>query len=213
MLIKRSRRNGTATHIQLVSNLKSAASNSFNFLGAEFRDDRAPLADGGGADAQRPRDIRGSLKVINNVLLEHEPSLTIVHGRMQPQFQPRLLTSVHMNPVTTPAERLIDAMGSAITASELARACHVTPTAVGKWLRGGKMSADHLADAAKVLRVREEWLRTGKLPRERQHGEQERQIDEAMELLQELHGPITALAAALDKLATIRPTVKKSGAR
>lgn len=96
-----------------------------------------------------------------------------------------------------------------ISASELARACSVSPAAVTKWKNGGKMSADNSAAAARALGVREEWLRTGKLPRERDGAEEDRQVDQIVDLLTGLQGPLTALAAAIAKLQTLQQAPQK----
>jgi transcriptional regulator with XRE-family HTH domain len=200
------------TEIHFLSNAKSSARETLNLFSAELRNDRAPLADGSGTDTQRPRDIRGALKVINNVLFEHGPSLTGLKLQTQPQLKSRALTSVDMEKFATLAERLTDAMSVAETSgSDLARACGVSAAAVSKWLDGTtkKLSADNYASAARALGVREEWLRTGRLPRDREHAEEERQVDQVVELLQELQGPLAALTAAIEKLSKSRPRTGK----
>jgi transcriptional regulator with XRE-family HTH domain len=146
--------------------------------------------------------------VINNVLFEHKLSYTPVEKRLQPQLRAGGLTSVSMDKrLPTLADRLNDAMGDKITASELARACGVSPAAVGKWKDGQtkELKASNYADAARALGVSETWLRTGKLPREREHGAEESQVDEVLDLLDNLRGPLTELAAALDRIGRNRP--------
>jgi transcriptional regulator with XRE-family HTH domain len=95
-----------------------------------------------------------------------------------------------------------------ISMSQLGRECGVSPAAVSKWLNGGKLSADNLASAARALGVREEWLRTGKLPREREHGPEEG-LDEVIDLLEDLKGPLSALAAAIEKIGKARTSTTK----
>lgn len=196
-------RDRTPTYIHLVSNSESTACDSLDFLGTELGNDRSPLADCSRADPQRPRDIRGALKVIHNVLLEHAPSLTAVHDLRQPQSKTRVLTSVHMDKLSTLAERLKEAMGDTVSAADLARECDVSDAAVHKWLVGRtlKLSAENYEKAGRALGVRAEWLRTGKLPREREHGNDERQIDRVIELLQQLREPLAALSGAIEQLA------------
>lgn len=146
--------------------------------------------------------------MINNVLFEHGPSLTALKSRTQPQFKRHALTSVDMEKFATLAERLDDAMKAVdVSGSDLARACGVSPAAVSKWLDGTtkKLSADNYASAARALGVREEWLRTGRLPRDREHAEEDRQVDHVIGLLEELQGPLAALAVAIEKLSKSRP--------
>ncbi len=196
--------------VQLFPHGHRAIRDEFDFLGAVLRDDRAPLADSSGADLQRPRDIRGTLKVINNVLLEHETPFTLVKTGSQPRCMARGLTSVDMDKHSTQAERLESAMKAAgVHASQLARECDVSAAAVHKWLNGGKMNADNLAAAARALGVREEWLRTGKLPREREHRAEEQGVDQVIGILQNLREPLAALTAAIDQLSHSRPEKKK----
>jgi transcriptional regulator with XRE-family HTH domain len=200
----------TSSNVELIANPKSAFSDAFKLSGGEVRNDCFPLPDCGGANTQRPRDIRGSLKVINNVLLEHDPPFTTVKRTLQPQCKPNALTSVAMDKLPLIADRLNDAMAEIkISPSQLARACGVSPAAVFKWQTGGKLSADNLAAAARALGVREEWLRTGKLPREREHGSQEQDLDRIMGLLEGLQGPLAALATAIDQLTKARPEASK----
>lgn len=150
---------GPTSDVQVVIPPKGALRNALDLSSAKVRHDRAPLADRRGAQPERPGDIRGALKVINNVLLEHARTFTKVKSATQPQLRGERLTSVHMDKLATISERLSDAMREAgVTASELARACTVSPAAVHKWQHGGKLSADNLSAAARSLGVREEWL-------------------------------------------------------
>lgn len=195
------------SHVELLPDPERTTSDSFYFLSTKLGDDRPPLTDSRRTDIQRPRDIRGALKVIDNVLFQHEPSVTTVQTQVQPRFSYRVLTSVQME---TLAERLFQAMKDIpITASELARACRISPVAVGKWLRGGQMKADSLALAARALGVREEWLRTGKLPRERDGAEEDRQIERVIGLLAELREPLAALTSAIDAIAETKAAPAK----
>lgn len=200
-------RDGTATNVEIRTDAKGTASDALYLLSTELRNDVAPFAHCGRTDAQRPRDIRSVLKVINNVLFEHKPSVTVVQSQMQPQYKTAVLTSVHMEKLTTLAERLQDAMGEEISASDLARACDVSPAAVSKWLDGRTkaLKADTLASAARALGVREEWLRTGKLPRERQNADEDRQVDRVISLLEDIRDPLAALANAIEALSKARP--------
>lgn len=193
---------GAAAHVQIATDAKSAFSDAFKLDSTKPGDNTAPLAYRGGADAQRPGDIRGSLKVINNVLLEHAPMLTAFKSLMQPHLSKGLLTSVDMEKNATLAARLKDAMGEDISASDLARACGVSAAAVSKWLDGTtqKLSAENYANAARALGVRDEWLRTGRLPREREGGTTERDMDRVVDILEGLQGPLAALATAIDQL-------------
>jgi len=120
-----------------------------------------------------------------------------------------------MDKLPTIAARLDDAMQEAkVNASELARACRVSPAAVYKWLKvDGKLSADNLAAASRALGVSEEWLRTGKLPRERVNGTQEQDLDRVMDLLEGLAAPLAALAGAIEQLRKSRPEAARKGRR
>lgn len=205
--------NRSASDVEFVTNFQGTAGDGLQFVGTPPRHDIAPLADCGGADTERPRDIRGALKVIDNVFLQHAPSVTGVKSQMQPPLYAPGLTSVHMNrhpPTDTLAARLIEAMrarsaetGVEITASDLARACGVSPAAVSKWLDGQtkQLKAQNYVDAARALGVREEWLRTGRLPKERAHAEDERRIDQVIEILGRLRGPLSDLLSAIDELS------------
>jgi transcriptional regulator with XRE-family HTH domain len=159
-----------------------------DFLGAEIRNNSLPFPNGRGTDPKRPRDIRGSLKVIENVLLEHGGTFTIVKSALQPECQPKALTLVAMEKHATIADRLRAAMTDGrVSASDLARACGVSPAAVHKWLNGGKMSADNSAAAARALGAREE-----------------QSMDEVITLLENLKGPLAALASAIEKIGKSR---------
>jgi hypothetical protein len=196
----------STANVEVITDAKSSFSDAFKFDSAKPRHNAAPLANRGGADLQRPRDIRGSLKVINNVLLEHGPSLTAFNYIVQPHLKGSPLTSVHMDKYATLADRLKDAMGQDISASDLSRACDVSPAAVSKWLDGTtkKLSAENYASAARALGVRDEWLRTGRLPREREGGNTERDMDRVMDLLEGLQGPLAQLAGAIQQLTKDR---------
>lgn len=201
--------NRPTTDIKFTPNFQGSTCEPLNIQRTEPRNDGAPLADSGGADLQRPRDIRGILKVIDNVRLEHGPSVTVVTTRMQPHLKTGVLTSVYMDKLETLADRLNSAIeqieketGDKITPSDLARSCSVSPAAVSKWLDGStkKLSADNYASASRALGVREEWLRTGRLPRERVNAGEEREIERAMQLLVNLRSPLSELVIAIDKL-------------
>lgn len=231
----RGRLNGTAPHVvETAIDPKRAFCDAFKLNSAEPRNDLAPLPDGGvadlqnsrdvgedgvrvdlrGGDSERPRDIRGELKVIENVLFQHDPSVTLVTSRMQPEFQRGPVTSVPMDKLPTIAERLEDAMRAAdVNANQLAQEVGVSHVSVGKWLRGGKLSADNLAAVARAVGVSETWLRTGKLPRERGSGQQEESLDRVMDLLEGLAGPLAALATAIDQLRKTRPEGGRKGRR
>jgi transcriptional regulator with XRE-family HTH domain len=205
----------TAAYIQLIPNTKATAGDSLDLKGTQHRNDGAPLPDSSGADVERPRDIRGALKVINNVLFEHDRTFTLVKSSMQPECQAKALTLVDMDKqLTTTAERLEAAMKDAgVSQSELARECGVSPAAVHKWLNGSKLNADNLAAAGRALGVRDEWLRTGKLPRERENAHAEQSLDEVIELLENLKGPLAALTTAIEKIGRSRPQAgRKRGA-
>lgn len=210
MVSQRRRRNRTPPYIKLVTNLESTTRDPLDLLSTEVGNDRPPLADGGIADGQRPSDIRGVLEVIDNVLFKHRPSLTVVQTTTQPQFRGGMLTSVHMDHLPTLAERLADAMKEqGVSKSELARSCKVSPVAVGKWLKGGNITADNLAAAGRALGVRDDWIRTGRLPRARDGAAEERQVDEIVGILQGLREPLAALAIAIDKLGSAEPAKRR----
>lgn len=203
------RGDGTPTYVELLPDPERPTCDSLDLLRTEFGDDRSPLAHSRRTDTERPRDIRGALKVIDNVLLQHELSITTVQNEAQPQFPYRMLTSVQME---TLAERLEQAMKEiGVSKSDLARACKVSPVAAGKWLKGGQMKADSQALVARALGVREEWLRTGKLPRERNGAEEDRQIERVIGLLIELREPLAALSSAIDSLtqSQVEPARKR----
>ena len=211
MSTQRSTRNRPPSNVQILPNLQRSPGDALDFLGAELRNDVTPFADRGRTDVQRPGDIRGRLEVIENVLLEHAGSVTVVQTRKQPQFKTSVLTSVDMDKFATLADRLKDAMGTEISASDLARSCNVSPAAVSKWLDGRTkhLKAETLHTASRALGVREDWLRTGKLPREREAAEEERQIDYVIEFLENLRGPLASLATAIDALSRSREPKRK----
>lgn len=207
------RGDGPPTYIKIVSNLQGTIRDALDRFGAKPRDDSTPLADSSGTDIERPRDIRGSLKVFKNVLFEHGRELTTVDRRLQPQSKKGVLTSVDMESLK---ERLRDAMGTEISASDLARACKVSPAAVSKWLDGRtkELKADNYVDAARALGVSAEWLRTGRLPRERTADVEGQQVDRVISILEDLRGPLAALTGAIDALSKVRAEpAKRKGAR
>jgi transcriptional regulator with XRE-family HTH domain len=199
---------GSATNVQLGSDLESAPGDSLNLFGAEFWNDRAPLGHSRRTDSKRARNVRRRFEVIDGGLLQHEADLTTVKSHPQPQCCIPLLTSVHMEmPPSTLADRLTDAMRVAgLSASDLARKCKVSPAAVTKWLDGRtkRLSADNIASAAKALGVFEAWLRTGKGPRQGEHADDERASERVMELLDEIRQPLAQLVAAIDKLSAVQ---------
>lgn len=203
-------RHGTATYIKFVTDRNGPAGDSLDLLSTELGNDAPPFADGRRADSDRPRDIRGSLKVIDNVLFEHEPMLTAVYREMQPQFRRGALTLVDMDHLPNPEDRLKDAMRvRRVTAVQLARACGVSRVAVNKWTKGGKMTADNYAAASRALGVAADWLRAGTLPREREFAAEERELDVVYGALELMQGPVAALSAAIEKLAAMRSTPKR----
>lgn len=204
--------NGFPPDIEFLPDFQGSAGDAFNLLGAEVRDDLAPLTYRRVADPERPRDIRGFLKVIENVFFEHGEHSTTVKTWLQPQEQVEKLTLVAMkSDHSTLAGRLAEAMGDEITASELARACHVSPAAVGKWLNGTtkKLHAETLIDAARALGVSQDWLRTGKLPRERSSDLEARDADKVMRLLEAMQAPLAELSAAILALKKTRSPADK----
>lgn len=194
-------RHGTATLIEFAPYLYRAARYALNLHSAEPGDDVSPLPYGSRGDSKRPRNIRGPLEVSEDFTLKHEPPFTTVKTQFQPQYQAKGLTLVAMDRHMTIADRLKAAMKDAgISSSQLARECGVTPAAVNKWRNGGRLSADNLAAAARALGVNPDWLRTGKLPRERQNGTVERDVDRVLSLLTGLQGPLSELLQAISKL-------------
>lgn len=199
----------SAPYVKLVDDLQATGVEALKLLSAELRNDGTPLTDGGGTNAQRPRDVRSELVLIQNSLFEHSRHSTTVDLLMQPQFITSVLTSVYMD--TTLAERLDKALQTkGANASDLADACDVSPAAVSKWL--GKtepvtktLTAANYVKAAKFLDVREEWLRTGKGPKDLAAADQEeRQADRVLEMLENLRGPLAALITAIDGVVKAR---------
>lgn len=219
MSAQRRTRNRPPSYVQILSNFQRTTGDSLNLFSAELRNNGPPLADGRRADGQRPGDIRGRLEVIDNIAFQHADNITTVQSRAQPQFKYSVLTSVDMDKFATLADRLADAMAKtdereAITASDLARACSVSPAAVSKWLDGRTktLKAETFAAASRALGVREEWLRTGKLPRERAGALEEHQVDRVIELLQGLREPLAALNAAIEALSATRTEPRRKRA-
>lgn len=205
---------GTAPGVQLRVDTDRALGEALNFHSAEPRDNSTPLGDSWAANTQRPRDIRGTLKVINNIFFEHATKLTTVTREKQPRSTKALLTLVNMAKLPELRDRLRDAMKEAgVTAAELASHCKVSRPAMSKLLSGDSknMKAATLASAAKRLGVRDEWLLNGKLPRERAAGEDIRQTEKILALLDDLRGPISALAKAMEELAEARKDEAKRG--
>jgi len=106
-------------------------------------------------------------------------------------------------------------MGTEVNASELARACKVSPAAVSKWLDGRTVTlkAATFAAASRALGVREEWLRTGRLPKDREAAEEERQTDQIIAILRDLREPLSALSQAIDALGSAGATSKKRASK
>lgn len=173
----------------------------------------APLRDRNHADPERPSDSGPRpLKMSESLRLKHGPSLTPVRRITQPQSKRGRVTLVSMDLLATFSERLIDAMKEAgVNATELADACGVSSAAVSKWMSGAtkNLTADNSAAVARSLGVREEWLRTGRLPRERQHGEEERGVEKVLRLLEELKEPLAAVATAINELSELRGSPKQ----
>lgn len=152
--------------------------------------------------------------MINNVLLQHARPFTKVKDALQPKYSIKGLTLVDMDKFATMADRINAAMKDAgVKPGQLAKACGVSAAAVTKWRAGGKLSADNLSAAARALGVREEWLRTGRLPRERDGAEEDRQVDRVVEILQGLKEPLAALAEAIDQLQKTQETRPKERKR
>jgi transcriptional regulator with XRE-family HTH domain len=209
--VSRRIRDRTPAYIQLVPDTQCAAGDALDFLGAEVRNNGAPFTDGCGTDVQRPRDIRGRLEVIENVALKHAPILSPLNSGTQVRSREKALTLVDMDKLSDLAERLADAMREAgVNAAQLADACGVTAAAVSKWLsrETRTLSADNYAAAARALGVNETWLRTGKLPRERD--KQVAQLEHLQDALMELRDPLAAVLAAIDALAPSRKERKRT---
>lgn len=187
-------RDGTTAHIQLISNLESPAGNALDLKRGELGNDRTPLTDSGGGDAERPRDIRGLLKVIKNFAFEHAPPFTTLKCDMQAHANVAGLTLLNMENLPDLASRLrVSIKDAGISNVDLATECGVTPAAITRWLSGEikKLKADNYAAAARALGVREEWLRTGKLPRERDA--QDLQVERAMAAFRRMREPLEEL--------------------
>ena len=203
----RKHRDGTAANIQLVANLERAPGDSLDFKSGEFGNHGTPLADGGGSDPQRPRDIRGLLKVIENVTFEHDRPFTTLKRGLQAHASSAVLTSLNMENLPDLASRLRAAMRDAgVSNIELARECGVSPAAVTRWLKGEirKLKADNYASAARALGVREEWLRAGKLPRERDARSLD--VERATAAFLRMREPLRDLMQILDHMEPTEPT-------
>lgn len=204
------RPNAATLVVHVGTKLQGPSSDTLKFLGAEVRDYVTPLRNRGRAYAERPGDIRGTLKVIHNGLFQHELTFTRVKEQFQPRCQSMALTSVDMDKLATIADRLRDAIKQADTyPSALAHECRVSPAAVKKWLDGGKMNADNSDAASRALGVREEWLRTGRLPRERDGAEEDSQAEKVLDILEDLRAPLAALSAAIETLSKTRTQPRK----
>jgi transcriptional regulator with XRE-family HTH domain len=113
-------------------------------------------------------------------------------------------------PLVDLADRLDSAMKAVgVSASQLAREMGVSPTAIHYVLKREslKMSADNYDSAARALGVRSEWLRTGKLPRERDT--REVQTERLQAALRDLREPLTALLDAVNELYPPEQSRKK----
>lgn len=195
------------TQIQLGIDSDSPAGEALKFNSAEPRHNTSPLRDRCATDAKRPRDIRGTLKVINNVFFEHAEQLTTVTSEKQPQLRSKRLTLVNMKKLLDLADRLSTAMEIArCSEAELAKASGVSRVAINKVInrQSKTMKADTLAKAAKHLGVRAEWLRTGKGLQDSPDGEEARQTQRILSLLENLSGPIASLAEAIAEIKKIR---------
>ena len=186
-------------YIHLVVERNGPKGDALDLASTVVRDHGTPLADGSGADVQRPRDIRGSLKVIENVRLEHEPSLTAVARKTQPQLCTGQLTSVDMKlELGKAADRLKLAMKDAdVDRAELAHRCHVSLSAVGYWLNAQKLiSPDKAELAARRLKVSADWLRLKSDSRERDGAPSQQALEQALDALNEMREPLRQLAEA-----------------
>ena len=202
-----------AANVQLGVALKRSTRNALDFLGAVIRNNGRPLANRRHRHSKRAGNVGSSLEMGEDILFEHGPNLTQVDSDLQPQFIDRVLTLVQMNDLLTLKGRVQDALDAVgENASWLADKCGVSPTAAGKWLSGETktMKSEVLHLAAKALRVSPDWLRTGKGPRAPGKAAQdESKIEDAMRLLTELHGPLTALVGALERLGIDEDSIQK----
>lgn len=200
--------------VQVIPNLQLSPTDPAQLDRTEPRNNLPPLRNRSPTDPQRPGDIRGVLKVIKNVFFQHTPQLTTVAGRLQLGSTEPVLTLVNMAKLVDLAERLKDAMRVAdVKPSELASICGTSRAAVTKWLKGEtkELKADNLAAVAKRLGVREEWLSNGRLPRERVAGQEMRQAEKILSMIDGLREPIAALAKAMQELSEARTDESKRG--
>lgn len=211
-MLRRRKRHRPAADVHLLAHSQRAAGNSLDLLCTELGNNRAPLAYSGGTDAERPGDIRGFLKVVENVGFEHGRSLSPLNSRMQAHLMRTALTLVDMDTPSDLAGRLRSAMKDAdVKPSALAHECQISAAAVTKWLNGDtkKLSAANYAAAARALGVRDEWLRTGKLPRERDAANM--QMEGLQAAMSGLREPLAALLAIIDEFSGAQKPAKKRG--
>jgi len=208
------KRHRTPPYIKILPDPELPKGDLLDLLGAQLRNNGSPITDGGLTDAQGPRDIRGALKVIDNVLFKHRDKLTPVYLVSQPHSIDGELTSVHMSEPNRLSERLESALQALkkrdprASRAGLARACGVSKAAVTKWFKDDvDLKAENYERAATYLRVRAGWLRTSKPPREADEAEVETDI--VHHLLDELRDPLSRLLTALEKLAALREQPKK----
>lgn len=217
-------RNRFPAYIKLVPNTKGPASHMLEFAGTEIRHHDTPLTDGGGGNPERPRDIRGSLKVFKNVLLEHDSDLTAVYLKMQPRLHSDGLTSVNMTGAHTTLGEAADRFQKAMkttraTRKQIAKACGVSLATVGYWFNGQKLiSHDNAKCAAKILRVSAAYLRVESNDPKESQNEGQAEADAVFEALREMKEPLmrmqqiqTALLAALERLEASRAPERKRG--
>lgn len=205
---------GATSDIQLGPDLDLPASQLLQLDGTKPGHNGAPLGHRSSAYPERLGDIRGFLKVIQNVLFEHDSKLTTVNRKLQPDSTGKLLTLVAMREPKDLAERLKKAMkDKGLKPSELAGLIGVSKAAMSKLVNGEtkEMKAGNLAEAAKHLGVTQEWLRTG-------FGEAESkdraasdalQVEKILNILDDLSDPITQLASAISELRKTRTKEKR----
>lgn len=112
--------------------------------------------------------------------------------------------------LTTLAGRLKDAMDAcAVSPSQLAQACEVSAAAVTLWRNGDtrRLTAANYESAARALKVRAEWLRTGKGPRDREA--RDLQTEQFQDAVKGLREPLAALMAAIEAIAPLAEERRK----